>query len=549
MAENILVRGVNWVGDAVMTIPALRALKNACPQSNIVLLVKPSVAPVFEKNPDIDEIIFYENEHKGFFGKIRLAYKLRKTGFSRAVLLQNAFDAALIAFLAGIPERIGYNRDGRGSLLTKAVPFNNEDRKMHHINYFLNLVSSLIPHPSSLIPYENCPWIFLSPDERMAARQRLSGLRRPLLGINPGAAYGPAKRWAPERFVEIANWFMRDTGGSVVVFGNKSEEGIAEQICRHAEWEMEPGVSSQGSIQNAECGMQNAEIKSKIQNSKSKINSSELLNLAGKTTLRELISLISECDIFLSNDSGPMHIAYAVGTPLVAIFGSTDPKLTGPAGEDSIVLNSGLSCSPCFDRICRENDLRCLYAITAEDVYHALKGLLPARPAVFFDRDGTLCRDAHYLNDWKDLEIFPETESIRTLKERGFSLIGVTNQSGIKKGIVDEGFMRDINRVFIDKYGFDDFYYCPHGPEDNCSCRKPEPGMLLRARRDHKIDLRRSYVVGDKEADMLVAKAVGAKAVLVLTGRHKESIHADFIVKDLKEAVDLIFRETEGRYQ
>lgn len=535
MAENILVRGVNWVGDAVMTIPALRALKNACPQSKIVLLVKPSVAPVFEKNPDIDEIIFYENEHKGFFGKIRLAYKLRRIGFSRAVLLQNAFDAALIAFLAGIPERIGYNRDGRGSLLTKAVPFNNEDRKMHHINYFLNFVSYLIPHTSSLIPDENRPWIFLSPDERMAARQRLSGLKRPVLGINPGAAYGPAKRWVPERFVEIANWFMRDTGGSVVVFGNKSEEGIAEHICRQIEV---------GKLRNYE----DEEIKGEAA-SPLNFSTSQLLNFAGKTTLRELISLISECDIFLSNDSGPMHIAYAVGTPLVAIFGSTDPMLTGPAGEGSIVLNSGLSCSPCFDRICRENDLRCMYAITSEEVYHALKGLLPVRPAVFFDRDGTLCRDAHYLNDWKGLEIFPETESIRTLKERGLSLIGVTNQSGIKKGIVDEGFVKDLNRVFIDRYGFDAFYYCAHGPEDHCSCRKPEPGMLLRARRDHKIDLRRSYVVGDKEADMLVAKAVGAKAVLVLTGRHKESIYADFIVKDIKEAVDLILRETEGRYQ
>lgn len=534
MAEYILVRGVNWVGDTVMTIPALRALKNAYPQSKIVLLVKPSVAPVFEKNPDIDEIIFYEKEHKGFFGKIRLVYKLRRIGFSKAVLLQNAFDAALTAFLAGIPERIGYNRDGRGSLLTKAVPFNNEDRKIHHIDYFLNLVSALSSQSSAFSPHETRPWIFLSPDERMAARQRLSALKRPVLGINPGAAYGPAKRWVPERFVEIANWFMRDTGGSVVVFGGKSEEGIAEQICRHAERGRTEAI---GDRHWAKGNEHYSELIT---------HNSELLNLAGKTTLRELISLISECDIFLSNDSGPMHIAYAVGTPLVAIFGSTDPWLTGPAGEGSIVLNSGLSCSPCFERICKENDLRCMYAITTDDVYHALKGLLPVKPAVFFDRDGTLCRDAHYLSDWKDFEIFPETESVKALKERGFSLIGVTNQSGIKKGIVDEGFVRDLNRVFIDRYGFDDFYYCAHGPEDHCSCRKPEPGMLLRARTGHKIDMRRSYVVGDKEADMLLARAVGAKAILVLTGQHKESIYADFIVKDLKEAVDLILKETKG---
>ena len=117
--------------------------------------------------------------------------------------MQNAFDAALIALLAGIPERIGYNRDGRGSLLTKAVPFNNEDREIHHIDYFLNLVSALSPQPSVLSPDENRPWILLSPDARMGARRRLSGLKRPLRGISQGAAYGPAKRWVPERFVEI----------------------------------------------------------------------------------------------------------------------------------------------------------------------------------------------------------------------------------------------------------------------------------------------------------------------------------------------------------
>ena len=129
------------------------------------------------------------------------------------------------------------------------------------------------------------------------------------------------------------------------------------------------------------------------------------------------------------------------------------------------------------------------------------------------------------------------------LKEKGFKLIGITNQSGIAKGIVNEEFVKEINSVFIKQYGFDDFYYCPHNPDDHCPCRKPEPEMLLRARVKHRIDLKKSFVVGDKEADMLLAEAVGAKGILVQTGEAKESQYADFIAKDLKEAVDWILEK------
>ncbi len=497
MSDKILVRGVNWVGDAVMTLPAIRALKKAYLESKISLLVKPSVAPVFEANPNIDEIILYEDRFKGVIGKLRLAMILKKKGFSKAILLQNAFDAALITLLAGIPERVGYNRDGRGKLLTKPVPFNNDDRKMHHIDYYLNLLKSAgIPADFSR------PWIHLSVEDRLAERERMSLLRRPILGINPGATYGSAKRWFPERFAEVVNWFIKETGGSVIIFSGKGEVDIAEEIDKH------------------------------IPENK--------LFLAGKTSLGELISLISECDVFVTNDSGPMHIAYAVGTPLVAIFGSTDPKLTGPVENSNKVIKTDLVCSPCFERTCKNSDMRCMYAVTSEDVYFAIKEILPDKKAVFFDRDGTLCRDAHYLNDWKDFEVFPEIDSLGELKKAGYALIGVSNQSGIQRGLVDESFAEAVNKVFIDKYGFDDFYYCPHHPDDHCSCRKPEPGMLLTARAEHKINLRESYVVGDKDADMMLAKAVGVKGILVRTGKQQESAYADFVVENLKGVVDLI---------
>jgi heptosyltransferase-2 len=509
--RNLLVRGTNWIGDAIMTLPALTALRKALPETKISLLVKPWVAPVFENNPNIDEIILYDDKHKGIIGKLKLSRILNKKHFSSAILFQNAFDAALITFLAGIKNRCGYNRDGRGFLLTSALPLPHNKDKTHQIYYYLNLVEQL----GFKAGYSE-PYIFLKLEERLHAREMLNHIRKPILAINPGATYGSAKRWFPDRFAEIANWFISDTGGSAIIFGGKTEVDIADEIYK----KVIPGFRTPDS----------------------------LVSLAGKTSLRELISLISECDVFVTNDSGPMHIAYAVRTPLIAIFGSTDPVLTGPPpgvdGNNYIAIKPDLSCSPCFERSCKMNDLRCMYAITSDEVYYDIKKILPNNPAVFFDRDGTLNRDKGYTNKYDDLHIFEDINTINRLKEKGLQLIGISNQSGIARGIVDEGFVKDVNNMFMKQYGFDDFYYCPHHPDEHCPCRKPEPEMLFRARVQHGINLKKSYVVGDKEADMLLAKAVGAKGILVQTGELKESQDADFIAKNLTEAVNWIIKQT-----
>jgi heptosyltransferase-2 len=514
--KNVLIRGVNWIGDCVMTLPSLRALRKALPESKISLLVKPWVSPLFEKDPNIDEIIIYADEYKGIIGKLKLSKTLNKNAFCSAILFQNAFDAALITFLAGIRERAGYNRDGRGFLLTTRVSVPKNEKKTHQIYYYLNLLEHLGINAGYSDPY-----IYLILEERLSARRLLNNMQRPILGINPGATYGLAKRWLPERFAEVANWFIKDTRGSVVIFGGQSEIGIADEVYK----KVSPELRTQDS----------------------------LLNISGKTSLRELISIISECDAFVTNDSGPLHIAYAVGTPLVAIFGSTDSQLTGPppemsasgGGQSSVVITPDLSCSPCFERTCKNNDMRCMYAITSDDVYLGLKKILPQSPAVFFDRDGTLCRDIGYINTYDDLQILSEIENVKSLKKRGFKIIGITNQSGISRGIVDEDFVKEVNTMFIQKYGFDDFYYCPHHPDEHCPCRKPEPGMILRARAKHRIDFKKSFVLGDKETDMLLAKAVGAKGILVQTGESQESVYADFIAKNLAEAVTYILHSVK----
>jgi heptosyltransferase-2 len=511
--RNLLVRGVNWIGDGVMTLPALRSLRKALPGTSISLLVKNWVSPIFENSPDIDEIIIYGDNHSGLIGRLKLSHMLHKKGFCSAILLQNALDAALLTFLARIKRRIGYRRDGRGLLLTDPVTVPGNKDKVHQIFYYLNLLEQI-----GIRAEYSYPYIYLTLDERLRARELLKGMKRPILGINPGATYGSAKRWFSERFAEVANWFISDTGGSTVVFGGKSEVGIADEIFR----KMIPEFRTPGSM----------------------------LSLAGNTSLRDLISLISECDVFLTNDSGPMHIAYAVRTPLVAIFGSTDPGLTGPppatdrAGAE--VITPDLSCSPCFERTCRNNDMRCMYAITPDEVYYAIKRVLPEKPAVFFDRDGTLCRDKGYISRMEDFELFQEIDSVSLLREKGFRLIGISNQSGIARGIVDEAFVKEANNIFVRDYGFDDFYYCPHHPSEHCPCRKPEPEMLLRARHRHGVDLRKSYVVGDKEADMLLAKAAGAKGILVTTGEAKESGNADFTAGNLAGAVTFILNDAKA---
>lgn len=182
----------------------------------------------------------------------------------------------------------------------------------------------------------------------------------------------------------------------------------------------------------------------------------------------------------------------------------------------------------------------CMDAITSDEVFDAIEHSVPKNKAVFFDRDGTLCKDAEYLNSFDNLEIFKEVSELIHLKDKGYKLIGVSNQSGIARGMVSENFTREVNGIFIDRYGFDDFYYCPHHPDEHCPCRKPEPEMILRARAEHGIDLKQSYVIGDKELDMLLAKSAGAKGILVLTGQGTESANADYVAKDLNEAVKWI---------
>ncbi len=525
--RKILIRGVNWIGDAVLTTPAIKAVRKHFPDAFISLLVKPWVADIFKNNPDINEIILYEEKFNSFTGKLKLARILRARGFQTAILFQNAFDAAFITRLAGIPERIGYRTDFRRLLLTKSVPIDKDILKQHHLYYYLNLLKESL----NIAPGDIEPCIYLDTEEISEARnlldsslatrlprgKALRGHSSPVIGINPGAAYGSAKRWMPEKFVELIKKATNELNAKIVLFGSSTEAEMVRLI-----------------------------------SSQLLLPPSYLLNLAGKTSLRQLAALISECDVLITNDSGPMHMASALSVPVIAIFGSTDSTTTGPFGEGHKTISKDIPCAPCFKRECpvdatrfREGHLRCMADISPEDVFKYLKELVPGEKTVFLDRDGTLNEDVGYLNTFGNLKIFKDAvESLNKLKRNGFKLIGITNQSGIARGLISEEFVQASNTYIQKTLGIDDFYFCPHLPDNGCQCRKPNPLLARKARLKHGLNFKTSYVIGDKEIDILLAKEIGARSILVLTGHDKKSDLADFTALDLKEAVDWILKDS-----
>jgi heptosyltransferase-2 len=511
--RNILIIGVNWIGDAVLTIPAIQAVRKAFPDARISLLVKPWVSDIFRANNDIDEIILYKDSYKGINGKLRLAKMLKVRKFNTAVLLQNAFDAALITWLAGIPERIGYNTDFRRFLLTNAIPLTKDILTRHQVYYYLNIVDSI-----GAGTVETTPYLSLTREERNWAIKELASFNAaqfPVIGINPGATYGSAKRWLPERFAELIINIIDTFHWKVIIFGSPSEAAAANAI-----------------VHNINAPSSDATHYS-----------SHILNMAGKTGLRELAALISECNAFVTNDSGPMHMASALFVPTVAIFGSTNRKTTGPFGQGHHAVSKDIPCSPCMKRECPEGHLRCMTEISADEVFSAFKEILPHERAVFLDKDGTIIEDKNYLNSFDDLMVLPDVkEGLSRLKEKGYKLIGITNQSGIARGIVDESFVRESNSYLEKKLGIDDFYYCPHHPEENCACRKPEPLLILRAKMKHSVNLKKSFVIGDKESDVQLVANTGAQGVLI-SAQPPESTSASYVAKDLKDAVEWILKQ------
>ncbi len=341
---SLLVRATNWIGDAVMCIPALREVRRAHPGWKVTVLARAWVAELYAREPFCDEVIVYERQgaHRGLLGRERLAKQLREAGFDRAILLQNAFDAAWLAWRAGIPERIGYARDGRGLLLTDrvCVPQAGEI-PAHQRFYYLELLRR-----SGLIRR--------LPDQADSRFENLGDLRRqgilqwkrrelpsgPWIGVSPGAAFGTAKRWLPEGFASAARELAALLGAYVAVFGSRSESEVAARVAAAA--------------------------------------GSRSTSLAGRTSLAEYLELASTCSLYLTNDSGSMHCAAALGVPTVAVFGATAPEATGPAAPWARVVREPVDCAPCLQRECTVPGHPCMARVSAGRVVREARSLLTA---------------------------------------------------------------------------------------------------------------------------------------------------------------------------
>ncbi len=348
-AERILVKMPNWLGDVVMSLPTLECLRKTYPKAWIACLIKNGIADILRYNPVVDEVMGYEHG-KGAVGvgrKMATIQSLRRKAFDLAVLLTNSFESALWVVLAGIPRRLGYNTDARGLLLSHAVP--RRPAAVHQIDYYLRLCqevgeAEVPPVPRVRIPLRDQDWAedFI---------RSIGVLPKDLLiGLCPGAAYGPAKRWLPGRFVDVCRWIAENYQAKFVVFGGEGDREacgmVADGIGRHA------------------------------------------INLCAKTTLREFAALTEKCALMISNDSGAMHLSAAIGTKVIAIFGSTPPSESAPP-ENCTVLWKNVPCSPCFKREC-PMDFQCMTSISSEEVCRHASTILSAYEANRSAREKTL---------------------------------------------------------------------------------------------------------------------------------------------------------------
>jgi heptosyltransferase II len=338
---KILVRAPNWVGDAVMCIPALEALRLSRPSDEISVLARPAVAGVLAGQPFADRILEFDfrGRHRGWLGREGLARELRREEFGAAVLFQNAFEAAWIAWRAGIPQRIGYARDARGPLLTQAIPVPKDGEIPRHESYYYREMlrrAGWIDTRGEIAPVK-----LLIPGtaaEAAEAALRKAGAKQNSwrCAIAPGASYGAAKCWPPDRFATLADRLISECGADVIFFGTPNEQEIATRIF--------------SSMKN------------------------RAISLVGQTSMRELPSLFSACSLFIGNDSGAMHVAAAAGLPVIGIFGSTDPEGTSPVTAQFTLIREPVSCSPCFLRRCPV-DHRCMTRIGVDSVFSAARSL------------------------------------------------------------------------------------------------------------------------------------------------------------------------------
>jgi heptosyltransferase-2 len=344
--KRIVVRGTNWVGDAVMTIPALRELRQLFPHAHITLATRPWAQELFAEAEFLDDVLVYDR--RGLGSVVAQVRKWRASNFDLAVLFQNAFEAALIPALARVPFRIGYATERRSFLLTHALPLPEWRSSKHEVFYYLHIVAALERIVSgkerSVDDYQPDIGMRLSNQRRSAGAELLAshGVNRdhPIVALCPGSINSRAKRWPAERFAVLADSLIK-AGVQVVLIGSAGELKVSKEVV--AQMHYQPIV------------------------------------LTGSTTLSEAVEILDTADLLITNDTGPAHIAAALGRPTLVIFGPTNPVTTQPFSSNAEVVRHPPDCAPCMLRDC-PIDHRCMTAITPEELFSRAQVILASRP-------------------------------------------------------------------------------------------------------------------------------------------------------------------------
>lgn len=330
--RNILVCAPNWLGDAVHSLPAVHTLRKGFPEAEITVLARAQCADVYRGCREIDACVSVPVS--SLTGRFREYLRLRSRRFDLAILFPNSFESALMALTAAIPHRIGYRRDFRSLLLTRSIDSGDRHR-LHRIDYYMRLLTLLgLEEGERIFPFH------ISGEEEKAAENLLAeqGISpdEPMAGIHFGAAFGTAKAWPPERYAELCDRLADRLRLRVAVFGGPGELPLLSRFL--------------GSLR------------------------SKPAIWVGKTPLKVLAALIRRCGLFVSHDTGPLHLAYALGTPTVTLFGPTHPSVSEPQGEHHVSIYKAVECSPCWKRHC-PIDHRCMMRITVEEVLAAAESL------------------------------------------------------------------------------------------------------------------------------------------------------------------------------
>ena len=519
--ERLLVRAPNWVGDVVLSLPALRDLRRSYPTARLEVLARPWVAELYQAVPGVDAVV-ESRGHAGDVEALRGRYDL-------GVLLPNSFGTALVLWRAGIPERWGYATDGRGALLTRGCRVPAGVRGRSQVYYYRAMLEGLG------LAVEGPPDASLACPEEWAARGRaLLGGDRPWIGVNPGAFYGTAKRWRPERFAAAADLVARRTGASVAIVGGAAERPLGEAVAGQLQSALARPVRRDDAGRprrrpEEPAGPADERLGAHAPRRRSRHPARGGLRL-------------DRLDGDLARLRPRARRARGDGVRAVPPAGVPDrPPLHDP----------------------RRRPWRGLRRAGAGRVVRPRK-----RPAIFMDRDGTLSHEVGYVNHPSRFRLYPWTaDAVRAINRAGWLAVVVTNQAGVARGYFPESVFEEVQqklREGIEAGGarFDAVYACLHHPSVgppshrmDCDCRKPRPGMLRRAEKELGADLQRSWVVGDRHGDLQLAWNVGARGALVKSGYGLGELtylapgwsrQPDLVAENLLEAVERILgREAE----